>query len=78
MRKAFDLNGGALLDRTAIKGEQEAIGHVFAGAMGSFKNPTSHRLNAFDDPTEAVSLVLFANYLINSVYERARTNGLIS
>lgn len=44
--------------------------------MGLFKNPASHRLNTFDSAEEAVSLVLFANYLINLVYERARANGL--
>jgi hypothetical protein len=51
--------------------------HLFAGSMGSFKNLTSHRLNAFDRPSEALSLALFANYLLNLVNERAKANGLI-
>ena len=77
MRKAFDLNGGPLLDAGVVLSEQQAISDVFAGAMGLFKNPTSHRLNAFDSPEDAVSLVLFANYLINLAWERARANGLV-
>lgn len=77
MRDAFDLKSGPLTDKTLISGEQEAMSNVYAGAMGLFKNPTSHRSNAFTDPEEAVSLVLFANYLINQVESLARTNGLI-
>jgi uncharacterized protein (TIGR02391 family) len=77
MRKAFDLNGGLLLDANVVQSEQQAMSDVFAGAMGLFKNPTSHRLHAFDSAEEAVSLVLFANYLINLAYERARANGLV-
>jgi uncharacterized protein (TIGR02391 family) len=76
MRKAFDLKTGPLLDANVVPGEQQAMADVFAGAMGLFKNPTSHRLNAFNSAEQAVSLVLFANYLINLVYERARENGL--
>jgi uncharacterized protein (TIGR02391 family) len=76
MRKAFDPNTGPLRDATAVASEQQAISDVYAGAMGLFKNPTSHRLNAFDSPEQTVSLVLFANYLINLIYERASANGL--
>ena len=77
MRDAFDLKSGPLTDKILASGEQEAMSNVYAGAMGLFKNPTSHRLNAFTDPEQAVSLVLFANYLINQVEDLARTNGLI-
>jgi uncharacterized protein (TIGR02391 family) len=77
MRDAFKANIGPLANKTLIKAEQDAMAHLFAGSMGSFKNPTSHRLNAFDRPSEALSLVLFANYLLNLVYERAKANGLI-
>jgi hypothetical protein len=60
-----------------VQSEQQATADVFAGAMGLFKNPTSHRMNTFDSAEQAVSLVLFANYLINLVYARAQENGLI-
>jgi uncharacterized protein (TIGR02391 family) len=76
MRKAFDVNTGPLRDGAAVASEQQAASDVFAGAMGFFKNPTSHRLNAFDSAEQTVSLVLFANYLINFVHERAQANGL--
>ena len=77
MRKAFDINGGPLLDATVVQSEQQATSDVFAGAMGLFKNPTSHRMYTFDSVEQAVSIVLFANYLINLVYTRAQDNGLV-
>lgn len=64
MRAVFDKKGGPLRDSRRESGEQEAMAHVYAGAIGLFKNPTSHRLNAFDKAEQAVSLVLFATYLL--------------
>ncbi len=75
MRKAFDLNAGPLTDRELVPAEQQAMSDVYAGAMGLFKNPTSHRVNAFDRPEQAVSLILFANYLINLVNEIVSARG---
>jgi uncharacterized protein (TIGR02391 family) len=77
MRCAFDPKDGPLKDASRESGEQEAMAHVYAGAIGSFKNPTSHRLNTFDKAEQAVSLVLFATYLINQVDDIAKANGLI-
>ncbi len=77
MRDAFDVKIGPLTDRALVSGEQEAMSNVYAGVMGLFKNPASHRLNAFSSPEQAVSLVMFANYLINQVEDLARANGLI-
>ncbi|HEY2858545.1 MAG TPA: TIGR02391 family protein [Terracidiphilus sp.] len=77
MRDAFDPKSGPLTDKTLVNAEQEAMAHVYAGAIGLFKNPTSHRLNSFTRPEEAVSLVLLANYLIAQVEDLARANGLI-
>lgn len=76
MRKAFDPVSGPLRDGFAVAAEQQAMSDVYAGAMGLFKNPTSHRLNAFDSSEQTASWVLFANYLIDLVHERARANGL--
>jgi uncharacterized protein (TIGR02391 family) len=67
MRKAFDVNSGPLTNSELVPAEKQAMSDVYAGAMGLFKNPTGHRINAFDTPEEAVSLILFANHLINGV-----------
>jgi hypothetical protein len=42
MTKAFR-EGGALRDPSAEGGEQTAMMNLFQGAIGVFKNPTSHR-----------------------------------
>jgi len=76
MRKAFNSKDGPLKDSHLVAGEQDAMMNVFAGAIGSFKNSTSHRLNAFGCFEEAVALVLFGNYLLNQVDELALANGL--
>jgi uncharacterized protein (TIGR02391 family) len=49
MRKAFDPKGGPLADMTQEKGEREALSHMFAGAIGSYKNPHSHRTVSITD-----------------------------
>lgn len=77
MRAAFDAKVGPLRDATLEGGEQEAMAHVYAGVMGLFKNPTSRRLNAFGTPQQAVSLVLYASYLIDLVDNLATANGLV-
>jgi len=43
MRKAFDGAKGPLRDETRSKAEREALAHLFAGAIGLYKNPSSHR-----------------------------------
>lgn len=77
MRDAFDLKNGPLTDKGLVPAEQQAMSDAYAGAIGLFKNPASHRLNSFTNPEEAVSLVLFANYLIIQAEELARANGLL-
>jgi uncharacterized protein (TIGR02391 family) len=52
MRQAFG-SGGKLRSEGVDEGELDARAHLFAGAMGAFKNPTSHREVDFNDPTEA-------------------------
>ena len=69
MRKAFGTNG-PLTDSSLPEGEQESLSHLFAGAIGSYKNPTSHRNVTISDPTEAVEMIVLANHLFRIVESR--------
>jgi len=60
IRKAFDKMTGPLSDQTQEEAEREALGHLFAGAIGSYKNPHSHRTVTITDPREAQEMVLLA------------------
>lgn len=70
MRKAFATNSGPLSDTSTVAAEQEATSNLFAGAIGLFKNPTSHRAGTVSKPEDAVSLVMFADYLLRLVEQR--------
>ena len=64
MRQAFKTEVGPLTDSGAETGEQEAVSNLFAGAIGTFKNPSSHRTVDYDDPTLAAEAVLLADLLL--------------
>jgi uncharacterized protein (TIGR02391 family) len=70
MRKAFDVTSGKLTDITAVTAEREALSNLFAGAIGAYKNPHSHRNVALDDPDEAAEIILLANHLLRIVDSR--------
>jgi uncharacterized protein (TIGR02391 family) len=72
MRDAFSPGKGPLTDVGAEGGEQVARMEVFAGAIGSYKNPSSHREIDLDDPVEALEIILFANHLLRIVDARAK------
>lgn len=69
MRKAFHEEHGPLTDKLTLVPERNAVGHLFAGAIGHAKNPQSHR----DKPLrieEAARLLMFASYLMEIVDTR--------
>jgi hypothetical protein len=47
-----------------LQSEKQVISDLFAGAIGSFKNPSSHRDIDFDDIEEVIKLILLADHLI--------------
>ena len=63
MRQSFK-EGGQLADPELDPGERDGIMNLFAGAIGTFKNPPSHRQVNYADPTEASEVVLFADLLM--------------
>jgi uncharacterized protein (TIGR02391 family) len=64
MRQAFKPAGGPLADADAHPGERVALMELFAGSIGAFKNPSSHRTVHFDDPVEAAEVIQMADLLL--------------
>jgi len=71
IRRAFATNTGPLTDATKDVAEQEALSALFAGTIGSYKNPHSHRNVPIDTPREAVEMIMLASHLLGIVDARA-------
>jgi uncharacterized protein (TIGR02391 family) len=74
MRKAFKPSTGPLTDIQQNASEQEGVCNLYAGAIGIFKNPSSHRDVKFDDPVEAVELIMLADILMRMAKRRKSSN----
>jgi uncharacterized protein (TIGR02391 family) len=70
MRKAFDPKTGPMRDDTATDMEKLAISEMFAGLIGAYKSPRSHR-HVVLDAVEAAEIIVFASHLLKIVDARA-------
>ena len=64
MRKAFHTETGPLTDMQLENAEKQAMSDLFAGAIGLFKNPVSHRFIDTFSPEDTADILRFANYLL--------------
>jgi uncharacterized protein (TIGR02391 family) len=67
MGKAFNTSTGPLADMTLPEAERRAMLALFSGAVGLFKNPSSHRHVALNDPQEAAEMISYASLLMRIV-----------
>jgi uncharacterized protein (TIGR02391 family) len=76
MIKAFHSENGLLTDPDEQKTEREALQFLFVGAIGRFKNPSSHRHIAIKDPKQTIEMLQFASHLLRIVRDREKLKKL--
>lgn len=74
-RKAFNPQSGSLIDRSSTEGERDALMHLISGALGSYKNPHSHRKVVLG-AVEAVEMIMLASHLYKIVEVRGVAGSL--
>jgi uncharacterized protein (TIGR02391 family) len=73
MRDAFHPERGSL-STGDVTAERQAIQSLFAGTIGAFKNPASHRIVHFDDPAEVANIIHLADLLLRMAERSAILN----
>lgn len=69
VRKAFNVNDGPLTDPSTEAGERQSLSDLMAGALGSYKNPHSHRKQTLG-AAEAREMLIIASHLLGIVHTR--------
>lgn len=73
-RRAFNPEKGPLTDLSKPMAEREALNSLVAGALGSYKNPHSHRrVNLAVE--ESVEMIILASHLLKIIDSRVNANA---